>query len=100
MHPRISVSGLCFPELSATDAIEAIAGLGVASASLTGAKVRESGAGAVVAASRRHGVKIVTTTGLLLKRALKLGRPVKESMARMQPELPRLVRDAIRLVSG
>ena len=39
-------------------------------------------------------------TGLLLKRAMKLGRPVKESMARMQPELPRLVRDAIRIVSG
>ena len=65
MHPRISVSGLCFPELSATDAIEAIAGLGVVSASLTGAKVRESGTGAVIAAGRRHGVKIVTTTGAL-----------------------------------
>ena len=39
-------------------------------------------------------------TGLRLKRALKLGRPVKESMARMQPELPRLVQDAIRIVSG
>jgi len=39
-------------------------------------------------------------TGLLLKRALKLGRPVKESMARMRPELPRLVQDAIRIVSG
>jgi aminoglycoside phosphotransferase (APT) family kinase protein len=39
-------------------------------------------------------------TGLLLKRAMKLGRPVKESMARMQPELPRLVQEAIRLVSG
>jgi aminoglycoside phosphotransferase (APT) family kinase protein len=44
--------------------------------------------------------KEAATTGLLLKRALKLGRPVKESMARMQPELPRLVRDAIRMVSG
>ena len=65
MHPRVSVSGLCFPELSATDAIEAIAGLSVTSASLTGAKVRESGAGSVVAAARRHGVKIVTTTGAL-----------------------------------
>jgi sugar phosphate isomerase/epimerase len=65
VHPRVSVSGLCFPELSATDGIEAIAGLGVASASLTGAKVRESGAKAVVAAGRRHGVKIVTTTGAL-----------------------------------
>lgn len=39
-------------------------------------------------------------TGLLLKRAQKLGRPVKESMARMQPELPRLVQEAIRIVSG
>ena len=39
-------------------------------------------------------------TGLLLKRATKLGRPVKESMARMQPELPRLVQEAIRIVSG
>jgi sugar phosphate isomerase/epimerase len=65
MHPRVCVSGLCFPGLSATGAIEAIAGFGVANASLTGAKVRESGAEAVVAASRRHGVKIVTTTGAL-----------------------------------
>jgi len=39
-------------------------------------------------------------TGLLLKRAMKLGRPVKESMARMQPELPRLVQEAVRLVGG
>jgi aminoglycoside phosphotransferase (APT) family kinase protein len=39
-------------------------------------------------------------TGLLLKRAMKLGRPVKESMARMQPQLPRLVQEAIRIVSG
>src|SRR6204780_301947 len=39
-------------------------------------------------------------TGLLLKRAMKLGRPVKDWMARMQPELPRLVQDALRIVSG
>jgi aminoglycoside phosphotransferase (APT) family kinase protein len=39
-------------------------------------------------------------TGLLLKRAMKLGRPVKGSMARMRPELPRLVQEAIRMVSG
>jgi aminoglycoside phosphotransferase (APT) family kinase protein len=44
--------------------------------------------------------KEAATTGLLLKRALKLGRPVKESMARMQPELPRLVQETIRIVSG
>jgi sugar phosphate isomerase/epimerase len=65
VHPRVSVSGLCFPQLPATDAIEAVAGLGAASMSLTGAKARDSGAGAVVAASRRHGVRIVTTTGAL-----------------------------------
>ena len=39
-------------------------------------------------------------TGLLLKRAHKLGRPLKPSMARMRPELPRLVQEAIRMVSG
>ena len=44
--------------------------------------------------------KEASATGLLLKRAMKLGRPVKESMARMQPELPRLVEEAIRMVSG
>src|SRR5579863_4301698 len=44
--------------------------------------------------------KEAATTGLLLKRAVKLGRPVKGPMARMQPELPRLVQEAIRIVSG
>jgi aminoglycoside phosphotransferase (APT) family kinase protein len=42
--------------------------------------------------------KEAAATGLLLKRALKLGRPVKESMARM--DLPRLVQEAISIVSG
>ena len=65
MHQKVSVSGLCFPELPAPEAIEAIAGLGVASASLTGTKVRAAGAEVVAAAARRHGVKIVTTTGTL-----------------------------------
>jgi sugar phosphate isomerase/epimerase len=65
VHPRVSVSGLCVPKLTAPDAIEAIAGLGVANASITAAKARQSGAGEVVAASRRHGVAIVATTGAL-----------------------------------
>jgi sugar phosphate isomerase/epimerase len=65
VHPRVCVSGLCFPELSALDALDVIAGLGVANASLTGAKVRQSGAAAVAAAARGHGVKVVTTTGAL-----------------------------------
>ena len=65
MHPRVSVSGLCFPGLCAPEAIEAIAGLGVASTSVTGAKARAAGAGAVAAAGRRHGVTIAATTGSL-----------------------------------
>jgi sugar phosphate isomerase/epimerase len=65
VHPRVSVSGLCFPELSATDAIESIAALGVAGTSVTGAKARASGAEAVAAAARRHHVTIVATTGSL-----------------------------------
>ena len=44
--------------------------------------------------------KEAATTGLLLKRALKLGRPVQGSMARMLPELPRVVQEAIRLLNG
>jgi aminoglycoside phosphotransferase (APT) family kinase protein len=44
--------------------------------------------------------KEAAATGLLLKRATKLGRPVKESMTRMRPQLPRLVEEAIRIVSG
>ena len=42
--------------------------------------------------------KEAAATGLLIKRAQKLGRPVKESMTRM--DLPRLVQEAIRIVSG
>lgn len=44
--------------------------------------------------------KEAAVTGLLLKRAMKLGRPVKESMERMRPELPRMVTQAVRMVSG
>jgi len=65
MHPRVCVSGLCYPDLSATGAIEAIAGLGVANTSITGTKARACGASALAAAARKHNVKIVTTTGAL-----------------------------------
>ncbi len=44
--------------------------------------------------------KEAAATGLLLKRAHKLGRPLKPSMARMRPELPRLVRESIAIASG
>ncbi len=65
MHPRVCVSGLCFPRLSAVEAIEAIGGIGAVNASMPGHKIRYSGAGAVVAAGGRCGVKIVATTGAL-----------------------------------
>jgi sugar phosphate isomerase/epimerase len=83
VHQRISVSGLCFPELSAVDAIEAVAGLGVGSTSVTGAKARAAGAGAVVAAARRHGVTIVTTTGTL---AIDLSSPAASAQSRQRVE--------------
>ena len=86
MHPRVCVSGLCFPELPATDAIEAIAGLGVTSTSMTGAKARAAGAGAVVAAGRRHGVKVVTTTGALAL-DLSSGEAVVSSRRRAEQDI-------------
>jgi sugar phosphate isomerase/epimerase len=64
LHPRIAVSGLCFPALSAVESVEMVAGLGVAKTSMTSTKLLESGAAAVVGACRRHGVEVVTTTAL------------------------------------
>jgi len=64
LHPRIAVSGLCFPALSAVESVEMVAGLGVAKTSMTSTKLLESGAEAVVGACRQHGVEVVTTTAL------------------------------------
>jgi len=64
LHPRIAVSGLCFPALSAVESVEMVASLGVAKTSMTSTKLLESGAEAVVGACRRHGVEVVTTTAL------------------------------------
>jgi sugar phosphate isomerase/epimerase len=57
MHPRIAVSGLCLPELSAVEAIEAVAEIGVRNTSMLATKLREAGADAVAAAGRRCDVK-------------------------------------------
>jgi sugar phosphate isomerase/epimerase len=65
LHPRVAVSGLCFPELSAVEAVAEIGDLGVTKTSLTSAKLRESGAGAVLASCRDRGVEVVTTTALV-----------------------------------
>ncbi len=39
-------------------------------------------------------------TGLLIKRAAKLNKPLIDSMARMRPELPRLVQESIAILGG
>jgi sugar phosphate isomerase/epimerase len=65
LHPRVAVSGLCFPTLSAVGAIAGIGGLGVSKTSMTSAKLRESGIDAVVDACRAHRVEVVTTTASL-----------------------------------
>jgi aminoglycoside phosphotransferase (APT) family kinase protein len=44
--------------------------------------------------------KEAAATGLQLKRAIKVGRTLTGSMARMRPALPVLVQEAIRIVSG
>ena len=63
MHSRVAVSGLCFPTLSATEAIEAVASLGVSTTSMPAVKLREAGPDAVVEACRHHDVAIVAVPG-------------------------------------
>ncbi|MFC1405218.1 MULTISPECIES: sugar phosphate isomerase/epimerase [Streptacidiphilus] len=65
MHPRVSVSSLCFPALGAVQAVEAVGRLGVGAMSLTGRVLREAGPDAVAAACRRHAVAVTTATGSL-----------------------------------
>ncbi|WP_024796541.1 sugar phosphate isomerase/epimerase family protein [Tomitella biformata] len=79
-HPRVAVSGLCFPTLSAVDAIATIGGLGVAGTSMTSTKIRESGADAVAQACRQHGVGMATTTALL-RFELAPGADIEEQLA-------------------
>jgi sugar phosphate isomerase/epimerase len=64
LHPRVAVSGLCFPDLTAVESIAAIGALGVTRTSMTSAKLLESGTEAVADACRSNGVDVVTTTAL------------------------------------
>ena len=64
LHPRVAVSGLCFPDLPAAESIAAIGALGVSKTSMTSAKLLESGTAAVIDACRANGVEVVTTTAL------------------------------------
>lgn len=65
LHPRLSVSGLCFPDLLAVDAVAAVRDLGVKKTSITAGKLRQSGPTAVRDECRRLGIDIVSTTGLI-----------------------------------
>lgn len=65
LDARVAVSGLCFPELTAEESIEAIASIGVRSMSMSRYKLLAAGVEAVAEASRRHGVDIVATTAAL-----------------------------------
>ena len=64
LHPRVAVSGLCFPDQSAVEAVKAIGAVGATKTSMTSAKLLESGTEAVLDACRRSGVDVVTTTAL------------------------------------
>jgi len=39
LHPRVAVSGLCFPGLSAVESVGALGALGVTKTSMTSAKL-------------------------------------------------------------
>ena len=62
LHPRVAVSGLCFPDLPATLAVAEIGRLGVSKTSMTSAKLRASGPEAVVPVAR---VRASTTDTLV-----------------------------------
>jgi len=65
MHPRVAVSALCFPTLTAAEAIGVVASLGVRQTSMPTGKLREAGPDAVVEACRHHGVGIVAAPGAI-----------------------------------
>lgn len=65
LHPRVSVSGLCFPDAAAVEGIRRTAALGVTKTSMTSGKLRDAGVEKVRAASAEFGVQVVTTTALV-----------------------------------
>ncbi|MFT4265253.1 MAG: sugar phosphate isomerase/epimerase [Nocardioides sp.] len=65
VHSRLSVSGLCFPEMSAEEAVRACGELGVLWTSITSAKASATGAGVLAAAARESGVGVATTTAAI-----------------------------------
>jgi sugar phosphate isomerase/epimerase len=88
LHPRVAVSGLCFPALSAVESIAVLADLGVTKTSMTSAKLLESGAAAVADACTEYGVDVVTTTALV-RFDLSAGADVEEQVQRAREDIDR-----------
>jgi sugar phosphate isomerase/epimerase len=88
LHPRVAVSGLCFPDLTAVESIGAVGALGVTKTSMTSAKLLESGTAAVADACRRNGVEVVTTTALA-RFDLLLGADVSGQLQRAREDIAR-----------
>jgi sugar phosphate isomerase/epimerase len=81
VHPRVAVSGLSFPTVPATEAIESLAALGVRHTSIQARKVREVGVETVKETCSRLGITVDTTTGAL-DLGLSLEGPSQEGLAR------------------
>src|ERR1700728_3348051 len=88
LHPRVAVSGLCFPDQSAVESIGALGRLGVTKTSMTSAKLLESGTGAVLDACRSNGVDVVTTTALA-RFDLSPGADVSGQLTRAREDIAR-----------
>ncbi len=97
LHPRVAISGLCFPDLSAADSIGVIAEIGAGATSMTSSALLESGVDNVVKAGREHGVDVVTTTGLL-RFDLRPGADVGPQLQRMHEDIDQAVAVGARTV--
>lgn len=88
LHPRVAVSGLCFPSHSAAESIGVLADLGVTKTSMTSAKLLESGVAAVRDACGEHGVEVVTTTAQV-RFDLSAGADVEQQVQRAREDIDR-----------
>jgi sugar phosphate isomerase/epimerase len=88
LHPRVAVSGLCFPDLSAVESVGALGALGVTKTSMTSAKLLESGTRAVIDACWKNAVEVVTTTALA-RFSLSPGADVSAQLHRAREDIAR-----------
>jgi sugar phosphate isomerase/epimerase len=96
-HPRVAVSGLCFPALSAVESVELLGVLGVTKTSMTSTKLLHSGPAAVLDACREHGVQVVATTGSAPLN-LTAGPDIEAQLRRTREDIDRAVAVGARSV--